>query len=54
MRKHDQDAVDMARVLLKHGKDARVRQFAQRIIDGRNKEIRELDQWMTRHHQPMK
>lgn len=54
MKKHHQDAIDMARVLLKYGKAPRTRQLAQKIIDSRTKEIAELDEWMAKHHQPMK
>jgi uncharacterized protein (DUF305 family) len=54
MKKHDQSAIDMAQVLLEHSKDARARQFAQAIIERHKREIREFDQWMAKHHQPMK
>ena len=46
MRKHHQDAVDMARQELEHGKDPKMRAMAKEIISQQQKEIRELDDWL--------
>ena len=39
---HHQGAIDMARIVLDHGKDAEVRQLAQDIIAAQEKEIAQL------------
>ena len=46
MRLHHQQAIEMAQHELKHGKDAKMRQMAQKIVDDQKKEIAELDEWM--------
>lgn len=49
MKKHHEDALAMSKVMLKYGKDAEAREFAQKIIDSQRKEIEEFDRWMSRH-----
>jgi len=46
---HHQGAIDMAQVLLKHSKDARVKRFAQGIIAAQTKEIRFMRNWLKAH-----
>lgn len=45
---HHQGAIRMARVELKKGKDAQLREIATAIISGQAKEIRELNQWRAK------
>lgn len=46
---HHQGAVDMARVELKYGKDARLRRLAHAIIRSQDKQIAEMKAWQVRH-----
>ena len=46
MRHHHMQAVEMAQHELKHGKDPKMRDMAQKIIDSQKKEIAEFDEWM--------
>ena len=43
---HHQGAIDMAQVVLKHGKDPKVRKLAQDIIDAQKKEIATMKAWL--------
>jgi uncharacterized protein (DUF305 family) len=43
---HHQGAIDMAQVVLKHGKDPKVRKLAQDIIDAQQKEIATMKAWL--------
>ena len=45
---HHQGAIRMARIELKRGKDAQLREIAKAIISGQAKEIREMNQWRTK------
>ena len=49
MRMHHEQAVKMAEVELKNGKDAKLKQMAQKMIDAQRKEIKELDDWLAKH-----
>ena len=53
MRKHHQSALDMANVELRQGKDPKLRSMATGIITSQKKEIKEFDQWLAKHKQPM-
>jgi hypothetical protein len=44
---HHQGAIDMARVVLKYGKDPEIRRLAQQIIDSQESEIAFLKQWLA-------
>ena len=47
MVKHHQSAVDMARVELEHGRDATMRQTAQKVIEDQQREIVDLRRWLA-------
>lgn len=49
MRMHHQMGVDMAKKYLKEGDDAKLKEKAQKIVSGQNKEIAEFDQWLAEH-----
>lgn len=53
MKKHHQSALDMANVELQKGKDPKLRSMAKGIITSQKKEIKEFDQWLAKHKQPM-
>jgi uncharacterized protein (DUF305 family) len=46
---HHQGAIDMSRVVLKHGKNPEVRKMAERIIKEQEKEIAELAELVKQH-----
>ncbi len=45
---HHQGAIEMARVVLRHGKDPEIRKLAQEIVDAQEKEIAWMKSWMAR------
>lgn len=47
MRSHHQQALEMAKVEMKHGKDAQARDLATSIIDQQTKEIAIIDRWLA-------
>ena len=53
MKKHHESAVEMANVELKHGKDPTLRRMAKDIIKSQKNEIKQFDQWLAKHKQPM-
>ncbi|WP_315918358.1 DUF305 domain-containing protein [Mesorhizobium sp. SP-1A] len=46
---HHQAAIDMAKVVLDHGKDPEIRKLAQDVIKAQSKEIDEMENWLTKH-----
>ncbi|AET89501.1 hypothetical protein BYI23_A016630 [Burkholderia sp. YI23] len=46
---HHQGAVEMAKVELKYGKDAKLRKLAKDVIAAQNKEIAFMKQWLEQH-----
>jgi uncharacterized protein (DUF305 family) len=46
---HHQAAIDMARIVLEHGKDAEIRKLAEEIIEAQEREIKQLETWLAEH-----
>ncbi len=46
---HHQGGIDMAKVLLVHGKDPQMRRLAQAIITDQQNEIELMQLWLQRH-----
>lgn len=49
---HHHGAVAMARVVLKHGKDAEIRKLAEEIIAAQEKEIGWMQAWQAKQPKP--
>jgi uncharacterized protein (DUF305 family) len=54
MTVHHQSAVDMAKVELAHGKDTKLKEMAQMMIDAQQKEIQQFKDWHTKNEGKMK
>ena len=48
---HHQGAIDMAKAVLAHGKDAQVKAWASQIINAQEAEIAEMQAWLKEHPQ---
>jgi uncharacterized protein (DUF305 family) len=46
---HHQGAVDMAKVVLEHGKDPEVKKLAQEVIAAQEKEIAWMKEWLAKN-----
>ena len=46
---HHQGAIDMAKVALKHARDADTKKMAQQIIDDQEREIAEMQAWLKKN-----
>lgn len=46
---HHQGAVDMAKIALKHAKDAETKKMAETIIKDQEREIGEMQAWLKKH-----
>lgn len=47
MRMHHQQALDMAKVELEHGRSPELKAMARNIIDAQKKEIAQFDKWLA-------
>lgn len=48
MEMHHEQALDMAKMELAHGKSAEMKAMASKIISGQKKEIAQFDRWMAK------
>ena len=48
MRKHHEDGVKMAQIEMEKGKDQKMKDMAQKIMEAQKKEIAEFDEWLKR------
>lgn len=48
MIRHHKGAIDMARIELAKGKDPEMKVLAQKIIDDQEREIAQMDRWLTK------
>lgn len=48
MKMHHQQALDMAKVEVEHGKSPELKAMASKMIKDQTKEIEQLDQWMMK------
>lgn len=46
---HHQAAIDMAKTVLEHGKDAEIRKLAEEVVAAQEREIRQLEDWLKAH-----
>jgi uncharacterized protein (DUF305 family) len=49
MKMHHQQALEMAKVEVQHGKSPELEAMAQKIIKEQRKEIEKLDRWLKQH-----
>lgn len=48
---HHQGAVEMAKIVLEHGKDPEVRKLAEGVIAAQEAEIKWMQDWLAKHGQ---
>lgn len=49
MKMHHQQALEMAKAEVEHGKSPELKAMAQKIIKDQTKEIGQLDEWLRKH-----
>lgn len=49
MRDHHKQAIEMANLVLEHGKDDKAREFARKTVDTQRKDIADFEQWLSKH-----
>jgi uncharacterized protein (DUF305 family) len=49
---HHQGAIDMAKILLEHGKDPELRALAEAIVKAQEAEIAQMQAWLDKHPAP--
>lgn len=49
MKMHHQQAVDMAKAEVEHGKSPELKAMASKMIKEQSKEIEQLDKWLQKH-----
>lgn len=49
MLMHHRQALEMSRIELRDGKDAKAKAFANKFITAQSKEIKELERWILNH-----
>jgi uncharacterized protein (DUF305 family) len=49
MKMHHQQALDMAKVELEHGKSPELKAMASKMIRDQTKEIEQLEKWLQKH-----
>ncbi len=49
MKMHHQQAIEMAKPEVAHGKSPELKAMARKIIKDQTKEIAQLDAWMKKH-----
>jgi len=46
---HHQGAIDMAKVVLEHGKDPEIRKLAEAVVTAQEAEIKQMQDWLKTH-----
>ena len=46
---HHQGAIDMAKVVIAHGKDPEIRKLAEGVVTAQEAEIKQMQDWLAKH-----
>jgi uncharacterized protein (DUF305 family) len=49
MTPHHQGAIDMAKVVIAHGKDPEIRKLAEGVVTAQEAEIKQMQDWLAKH-----